>query len=367
MRIGIVTHNYPPHPGGLETVVHELAERFARRHAVVVVSTEWSGERGVSQEGGLVVHRLRAWHGAERRGVPYALPLGPGLPAAWKALRACDVIHAHGSLYATTLLGLTARRRGVPLVITEHVGFVDYPSRAVNAIQRFAWFAIGDRVARRAVRVVAVNVRVRDWLAERFGAERAGFIANGVDADAFTPPTPAARAAARARFGIAAHETVGLFVGRAAGKKNLDAVLGFARLHYRLVVCGAERSLPPDVLDLGVLPHRAMPEVFAAADFLLHAATGEGFPVAVQEAMASGLPVALLWDAGYAGSVSRDAVLAVDSLAELAGEAERLAADGALRARLSTLARDLAVDRWGWGRAVDSYLEIFQSAIQPSR
>src|SRR5690349_9535386 len=149
MRIGIVTHNYPPHPGGLEVIVEELAHGFARRHDVVVVSTEWLGLRGIARDEDMPVHRLRAWHGAEARGVPYALPLGPGLGAARRALRDCDLIHAHGSLYATTLLGLLARRSGVPLVVTEHVGFVHYRSRAINAVQRLAWLLIGDRVARR--------------------------------------------------------------------------------------------------------------------------------------------------------------------------------------------------------------------------
>src|SRR5437899_3243678 len=120
MRIGVTTHNYPPHLGGLETIARALAVGFAdRQHEVVVVSTEWNGQEGVNEEDGTIVHRLRAWHGAERRGVPYAVPTGRGLGRAVKDLRRCDVLLAHGSLYATTALAAWIRGARVPLFVTE--------------------------------------------------------------------------------------------------------------------------------------------------------------------------------------------------------------------------------------------------------
>ena len=331
MRIGIVTHNYPPHVGGLETIARELARGFAKQHEVIVVSTAWEGKSGVAHEDGATVHRLPAWHGAEERGVPYAMPIGPGVLRAIGALRSCDLLHAHGSLYATTILALVARRGKRPLFITEHVGFVPYSSAALNTVQRLAWALVGSPAVRRSAKVIAYNARVRDWLAARFGEEAVAFIVNGVDTTAFRPRSAADRQAARVRLGLPPASVLALFVGRAATKKNLDAVLEFPARHYQLVVCGAPRNLRPGVLNLGAVPYAAMPDVFAAADFLLHAATSEGFPVTVQEAMASGLPVVVLWDTGYAGSVDRDAVIAVDTLDELAREADHLAESPAMR------------------------------------
>src|SRR5262245_47630882 len=86
MHIGIATHNYPPHLGGLEAIVHHLARGFAREHDVTVVTTAWDGRSGVTDEDGVTVHRLPAWHGTEDRGVPYATPVGPGIFAACAAL-----------------------------------------------------------------------------------------------------------------------------------------------------------------------------------------------------------------------------------------------------------------------------------------
>jgi glycosyltransferase involved in cell wall biosynthesis len=362
VRIGIVSHNYPPHLGGLEAIAHQLARGFAQRHEVTVVTTSWDGHVGVSQEDGATVHRLPAWHGSEKRGVPYAMPLGPGTRRAYEALRQCDVVHAHGSLYATTILGLMARSRDVPLYVTEHVGFVEYPSEALNSVQRLAWATIGSAIVRRSSKVVAYNSRVGEWLANRFGADAVAMIANGVDTVAFRPADVQRRLEARARLGLPAEQVLALFVGRAAHKKNLDAVLGFGSRDYQLVVCGAPRELPPGVLNLGAVPYASMPDVFAAADFLLHAATGEGFPVTIQEAMAAGLPVALLWDSGYAGSVDRDEVVAVDSLDELAGAAAALARDADRRKVLGCRGRQFAEQHWSWDRTVDRYLDLFTVA-----
>jgi rhamnosyl/mannosyltransferase len=362
MRIGIATHNYPPHLGGLETIVRELTRGFASECEVIVVSTAWQGQSGVASEDGATVHRLPAWHGTERRGVPYAMPLGPGILRAVRALRSCDVLHAHGSLYSTTLLALLARRRYVPLFITEHVGFVPYSSSVLNGLQRLAWTFVGSPVVRRAKKVIAYNSRVRDSLATRYGAGSVVLIPNGVDTLTFRPRGVSGRRAARDRLGLPADGILGLFVGRDAEKKNLNPVLRHRAASYRLVVCGTGRTMPPDVFNLGALPHTAMPEVFAAADFLLHAATGEGFPVTVQEAMSSGLPVTLLWDTGYAGSVAPEALIGVNSFDELARVAATLAEDRQMRETFGYRARDYAVRNWNWNTTVKRYLDLFLTA-----
>jgi glycosyltransferase involved in cell wall biosynthesis len=116
------------------------------------------------------------------------------------------------------------------------------------------------------------------------------------------------------------------------------------------------------VLDLGVVPHAIMPDVLGAADFLLHPAIGEGFPVIVQEAMASGLPVALLWDSGYAGSVDRESVIAAETLQELAAAADRLAVSSTLRQTWSATSRTFAVTNWNWDTTVERHLELFRHA-----
>src|ERR1700688_842273 len=125
MRIAVFCHNYPPHVGGVEVMLGTLTRLLAQRHEVTVVTTAWGGARGVSDDHGVVLHRLPALHATEPWGIPWPLPTGRGLRAALAAAHRADLIHAHGALYATTMLAARVSRAArVPLVLSEHVGFV---------------------------------------------------------------------------------------------------------------------------------------------------------------------------------------------------------------------------------------------------
>jgi glycosyltransferase involved in cell wall biosynthesis len=367
VRIASWASNYPPHPGGLEVIVRELARaQAAAGHQVSVITTAWgSGAPGITYEDGVEVRRLRALHATERLDVPYPTPIGPGVRRALLSSRHAEVHHAHGALYPTTLLAVrAAKRAGRPYLLTEHVGFVAYAKALVNLVQRLAWLLIGDRVVRGAAEVVAYNERVRSWLEIRSGRP-VRLVPNGVDLETFRPVDSDGRLAARRGLGLPEAEVLLLSVGRAAAKKNLDALLGARHPSFRIVCCGAAgRSLPPDVVDLGLVPHARMPEVYRAADALVHLGVGEGFPVAMQEAAASGLPLVLLWDEGYGRSIPRADVLAVDSIADIGQCLELIASSAERRADLSSKSRAWALTSGSWNRTASDYLELYGAALR---
>lgn len=366
MHIGMFCHNYPPHSGGLEVMVANLARGLARRHRVTLVTSAWNGASGVHEEGGVVVHRLPSVHVSEGWGVPYPLFTGPGVRAALAAVGSADVFHAHGALYATAVTAMVlARRRRRPLVLTEHVGFVVYRHAAVNAVERAAWALVGDRVVKASRAVVTYNGRVREWLAQRYPERPVHYIGNGVDVETFRPRAPGERRALRASFGLPADDVLVLFAGRRSEKKNLDVVLRMPRRGYRLVVCGADRGLRADgVIDLGVVPYAAMPGLFGCVDAMVHASTGEGFPLAVQEAIAAGVPLVLLWDEGYAGWLDPRAVAACHDLASLGSVVSGLAGDPHARARLSAAERAWAEARWSWDATVSAYEALYSEVSE---
>jgi glycosyltransferase involved in cell wall biosynthesis len=360
LRVAMFVSNYLPHPGGLEVMVWNLARGLARRHDVVLVTSEYDGVRGVSHEDGMTVHRLPATHLTERFGVPYPVPLGPGLRAALRDAERADVVHAHGALYAQSILARRlATRLGAPFVVTEHGGFVRYSSALLNAVQRRAWRAIGFPLVRGADAVVTYNARVHAELARDSG-RAIDFVGNGVEAERFRPRSAEERRAARRAFGLPEDAVLALFAARESEKKNLDALLRADREGYTLVVCGWERNLSgPSLVDLGVVPYPRMADLFASVDLMVHPASGEGFPLAVQEAVASGLPVVLLWDEGYARWMPRDVVAACDGVDEVVSRLAALAADPAGRACLGRRAREWAQSHWSWDATVAAYEGIY--------
>ena len=365
LRIAMFAHNYLPHPGGLEVMVWNLARGLAERHDVVLVTSAFDGASGVSREDGMEVHRLPTLHVAERMGVPYPIPLGGGVRAAMHATSSADVVHAHGALYLQTVLARrVARRAGARFVLTEHVGFVEYPQRLFDVAQRVAWGCIGDSMLRRADAVVTYNARVHRWLSER-GRRVVDFIGNGVDFARFRPRGRDERRALRRSFDLPEEGVVALFVGRDAGKKNLDTLLRARRAGYTLAVCGAQRNLSgggADLIDLGVVAYDRMADLFASVDLMVHPASGEGFPLAVQESVASGVPVVLLWDEGYGRWMPRDLVVACDALDEIEPALAGLAADATRRVRLAAEGRDWAEQHWSWAASVAAYEQIYDEA-----
>lgn len=369
MHVGVFAHNYPPHPGGLEVMVREVAHGLARRgHRVTLLTSAWKGVRGMVDEEGVRVHRVPVLHASESWGVPYPVPTGAGLAAAWRQLSAADLLWAHGALYATSLLAAwMSRRRRVPLVLTEHVGWVPYRSRGVEAVERLAWATAGRAVLAQAEAATTYNLRVVEWLGRRRPSLAVRFIGNGVDVERFRPPQDGERARRRRGLELPEVATLVLFAGRDSAKKNLEAVLTLPREGFRLVVCGAERRLPDDVVNLGWVSYDRMPDLYASVDAMIHASVGEGFPLAVQEALAAGLPLALLWDQGYARWLDRSVVAACDRLQDLGPAVTRLVSDPASRAELGRRGRRWAVERWSWRKTVDEYEQLFTELLQAAR
>lgn len=357
----MLCHNYPPHPGGLEVMVRNLAGGLARRHEVTLVTAAYDGAEGKTAEDGMTVWRVPAIHATERVGIPYPIPGGEILHAALRSLTSVDLLHAHGALYRTTTHALRlANRRTVPFVVTEHVGFVRYGNPIVNAVESAAWSMIGDRVMNGANAITTYNSRVQQWLGSRYPSRDIRFIGNGVDTATFRPREAEERATLRRSFGLPDDRPLVLFAARDSEKKNLGDVLQITRDRFHLVVCGATRGLKGEHLtDLGLVPYGRMSDLFGCVDAMVHASTGEGFPLAVQEALASGLPIALLWDPGYAAWLDRSAVAACDSIYELGKAVQSLASDTTLRCRLSRAGREWTEQKWSWDATVQAYERVY--------
>jgi glycosyltransferase involved in cell wall biosynthesis len=311
VRIVFLSHYARPHIGGIETVIDGIADELARRgHDVVHIASNAQKVDETEPPPSYRVVRVPALNGLERRlDVPYPL-FGPKLLRVLRReLREADVVHAHGFLYLPSVLGLPLAKRAVtsPVrVLTEHVGHVPYGSKLLDGVESLAIATIGRACLRAAEAIVTLNNRVSDELARLAPGRRIDFIPNGVDVRRFRPADEMERTALRRELGWTEGVPRVLYVGRLVAKKGIDLALSVAdaaKGEFELVLAGPgelPRPAGPSVRILGPQSRRQLEVLYRAADAFLLPSRGEGFPVSVQEAMASGLPAVMCRDPGYA-------------------------------------------------------------------
>jgi len=272
-----------------------------------------------------------------------------------------DLVHTHAPLPAAAARLLAPR--GVQFVHTEHNVWPRYrlPTRLLNAL---TW--------RRNRHVLAVSEGVAASIT-RHGPE-VEVVVQGIDVDRFTPG-PDDRRAARESLGISADTRVVGTVGNLVEKKDHDTLLRAvaATSDVDVVIVGTgplEGPLRLRATELGVRLHLLgirddVPSLLPAFDVFCLSSRYEGLPIAMLEAMASGVPVV----ATAVGGVPEVVTDGVDGLLVPAGDAAALAV--ALEKVLTDpeLARDLGVaarataSTYGIARAVDRTRAIYDEVL----
>jgi len=282
-----------------------------------------------------------------------------------------DIIHTHG-YKADVYTRLAMLDYGVPLVSTCH--------NWLDENWRTSLYGVVDRfVLRCFARVVAVSEEVRQRLLEAgVRQERIRIIPNGIDLRPFRVergPDPADWSADRPAV-------VGM-VGRLSAEKGVDLFLRAASQvtgaipHARFVVVGDgpdreqlealidQLRLRPIVSMLG--RRNDMPAQYASFDLLVSSSRKEGLPIAILEAMASGLPL-VATAVGDVVNVVRNGETGIllptgEDPGALASAIANLLRDGEKRHRLGAAARQLIESQYSAERMSNEYLDTYKDAI----
>jgi D-inositol-3-phosphate glycosyltransferase len=373
VRIVFLSHYALPHIGGIGTAIDGVAEELTRRgHDVVHIASN-AQDAPLDRPPSYEVIRLPALHFLERRfEVPYPLFDHRLARALRREISTADVVHAHGYLYMPTVLGLPlarrARRKPVR-VLTEHVGHVAYESKVLDRLEALAIATIGRASLRSAEAIVVYNDRVGEELTRLVPGRRIDFIGNGVDIDRFRPAVNSEREALRAELGWTDGLPRVLFAGRLVAKKGIELTLDVAAAaegEFELVLAGSgepPRAGGPNVRLLGPQTRRQLEGIYRAADVFLVPSRGEGFPLVVQEAMASGLPIVMCHDIGYRRHLdgAGDAVRLVEPDAGALTDALReLLRSEPTRAAAARAAAEHARRAFSWAHAADQHETLYE-------
>jgi phosphatidylinositol alpha 1,6-mannosyltransferase len=295
VRVAIVAESFLPNVNGVTNSVLRVIEhlRHTGHEALVIAPDTPRGEAPAERlHDGIRVHRVPS------RMFPKvtSLPLGVPRPRLVGVLRGFnpDVVH----LASPALLGYgglhAARFLGVPTVAvfqTDIAGFAE--SYGVGMMSRAAW-AWTRHLHSRADRTLAPSTSAMENLVAH-GIPRVHHWGRGVDVTGFVPS--ARDAALRARWSPDGKPIIG-FVGRLAPEKHVERLAALAaREDLRVVVVGDGidraklESLMPSAVFTGALYGAELATAYASMDVFVHPGEHETFCQAVQEAMASGVPV----------------------------------------------------------------------------
>jgi glycosyltransferase involved in cell wall biosynthesis len=357
VRILIVSAYFPPHVGGVEVVVAQHARSLAGAgHETIVATTRPAPAAAAGcppreHIDGYDVVRLPASDLLERRvGVPYPL-VGPAFcRTLWRLVRWCEWVHVHDVLYLPSqVAAVQAHLAAKPLCATQHVGAVHHDSRLVLAAEQASRALLGRYVWRRARRIGSHATHVYDHLrAHGVPDERIVHLRNGIDTGVFRPGE--ATAGLRERYGIPAGVPVVLFAGRLIAQKGVGYLLSAARPDRHVLLAGPGRlaDLPVGVSLAGSVGRDDLVDLYRLADLFVLPAQGETFPLAVQEAMACGLPVITLDGPGYrAYDIDRELLRLVPPEG-VVPEIDRVLADAALRTRMRGYSVAFARRHFDW-------------------
>lgn len=297
MRVAIVAESFLPQVNGVVNSVLRVVDHLERGgHDVVVIApdTPRGEERGPSMCGRRTpVHLLPAVR------VPRvsSLPVGVPMPMLYRAVRDFrpDVMHLASPFVVGGAAAIVARRLDIPTVAifqTDVAGFAD--SYNLGLATRAAW-RYTRHLHEMCDRTLAPSSATIESLAAQ-GVPRLYRWGRGVDTDLFRPDRRDDEL--RRHWCDGRNQLVVGFVGRLAPEKHVERLAALAGdPSIRLVIVGdgpqraTLRRLMPEAVFTGELRGTDLARAYASLDVFVHAGEHETFCQAIQEAMASGLPV----------------------------------------------------------------------------
>ena len=307
IKVAVFVSYMPPHIGGIEVAVEgQIKALVESGQTITAITSACGSEPGLSKYDGYELRRIPAWnYFEEKMGAVFPIYLPSLFWYGYKAVKSSDIVHAHDAFYLTSLTAaFWARVLRRPLILTQHVDIVPHSNKLVTLAQKVAYATTGRFILRSTKKIIVLNSRVRNFLiAQGVDKSKIIFLPNGIDTEVFSPATNDERSALRRKYGLPQDKVLALFVGRFVPKKGFATLLNLETMdNLDFVFAGGHAPVNHTRSDqhfLGPITRAEAPDIFKMCDIFVLPSLGEGFPVTVQEAMASGLPIITTDDPAY--------------------------------------------------------------------
>ncbi|SIS20777.1 glycosyltransferase family 4 protein [Williamsia sterculiae] len=364
-RTLLVTNDFPPRPGGIQSYLHDLVTRLPADR-VTVYAPRWRGHEDFDRAQPFEVIRH-----------PTSLMLpGPGVARrAARLVRDRDIETVwFGAAAPLALLAPTLRRAGAQRVIASTHGHEVGWSMLPVARQ------VLGHIGRHTDVITYVSRYTRGRFATAFGAAAAlDHLPPGVDSDRFAPD-PIARQRLRARYGIGDAPVV-LCLSRLVPRKGQDTlirampriladlpdavllIVGGGPYGDRLRDLAARTGVTDRVMFTGSVPQHELADHHNVADvFAMPSRTRgggldvEGLGIVYLEASACGVPVIAGRSGGAPETVRQNetgVVLDGRSVRAVADAVSDLLADPARARAMGAAGREWVTSSWRWDQMAD--------------
>jgi phosphatidyl-myo-inositol dimannoside synthase len=380
-RVLLVTNDFPPRRGGIQSYLGEFVSRLVDTgaHSVTVYAPQWKGADAFDEAAGAAGYRVVRHPGT------LMLP-GPGVESRMRRLIADHGIDTvwFGAAAPLALLAPRARAAGATRVLASthghEVGWSMLP------VARSVLRRIGDHTDV----VTYVSRYTRSRFASAFGpAASLEYLPPGVNTDRFRPDPPA-RAELRDRYRLGERPTV-VCLSRLVPRKGQDMLIkALPSIRQRvegaaLVVVGggpyldALRKLAKDcevadhVTFTGGVPagelaaHHALADVFAMPCRTRGAGMDvEGLGIVFLEASATGVPVIAGESGGAPEAVQHNKTgLVVDgrSVSQVADAVAELLSDRDRAAAMGAAGRKWVTSRWRWDMLAARLADLLRDRV----
>lgn len=374
MKILMATHYFASHKGGIEIIANEMFRGLASKgHEVVWIagnSTPPPDSVGASR-----ACSLRVFNFIERKtGIPFPIPTLGAIKRIHAEIKGSDVTVLHDCLYLTNIAAyLSAKFRRIPIIVNQHIGLVPYRNPVLRLLMKAANLIATEPMLSHAEQVVFESETPKTHFSHLHFKSAPEVVFNGVDTGVFHPlESGETKSALRRRYDLPESRHVILFAGRFVEKKGISILKEMVpqRPDWTWVFAGWGPLDPShwgyeNVRVVSGLTGSSLAALYRASDAFVLPSVGEGFPLVVQEASASGLPVVCSSEIALADPALAPFLMGVPVYR---GDDERTAAEflqvidliGSQTAdrNSSEERRAFAISQYSWNDALNRYLHI---------
>jgi len=381
MNIGIFTNAYKPIISGVVNSIDLIKSGLeARGHRVFIFAPRYKGYRDKEKD----VHRFFSVNLTSRVDFPVAIPYSFRLFKLIPNLE-LDIIHTHHPFILGEVGANFAKKLKIPLVYTFHTQFEQYShyipfnQDIVRKVTRFSVI----KYAQKCNLIICPSTTILSLLDNYGITSPIEMIPNAIDLSSFYHPDPEP---VRKKYGLKQNDKLLVYVGRIGLEKNLGFMLkAFKKAKesvpdVKLMIVGEGPELDPlkdlainlgigdSVIFPGRVEYEEIPSYYKAGYAFIMTSTTEVNPLALLEAMASGLPVVAISAAGSSDTVTTgyDGILTDNNMDNYVNALLKLLKNGDYRDKMSAGAKSTS-EKYSMKSTAERLEKLFLRVINENK